>query len=576
MLTLSIVPCGSLRSRSGNKKRNGITEVMEQRSRFNALRSVGGYSNCRLLVCMVLALIPFGILVARFNWICDDAYISFRYARNLASGIGLRYNSGESPPVEGYTNFLWVVAHSLVERLGADPTIWSRVFSVASAIMLLKMVGGHVQHTIGQGTAVLLATLVFGATLPTVFIWSTGGLASVPTALFLFGAYDRLLRNRSHAYGWQAGAFAVIASLLRADALVSIAFIFALAAMTALLERRRQLLNASLVGMGLLVLCTIGYFTWRYSYYGDWLPNTARIKAFGGDAAVRWDRHERGLKYVASYFMTVSSVPLVAMLGLAALRVRESRRTVLHSLLFVLGTCAYAVRAGGDFMAFGRFFVPAMPFLMLIFAATFARLGDLLRGKLSVTFAAVCVVLSLLPVFDVHVFPRSAFDYFHFRWSDQPQNRQSEFRRWVDMDRNARDWVVQGKMLRAVTNEGDSIVRGGIGAIGYYSGLHVYDTFGLTNLHWKRVQPQFKRKSPGHDREMKAEDFLEFRPTYLGLLAVVDEDSDRFEVFGGQGVWESRWEEYRAISDPEILILPPGFGFQKGKALLVLRTKNGR
>src|SRR4051812_8768436 len=37
----------------------------------------------------------------------DDAYISFRYARNFAHGDGLVYNLGER--VEGYTNFLWTV-----------------------------------------------------------------------------------------------------------------------------------------------------------------------------------------------------------------------------------------------------------------------------------------------------------------------------------------------------------------------------------------------------------------------------------------------------------------------------------
>src|SRR5262245_42468042 len=37
----------------------------------------------------------------------DDAYISFRYARNLAHGLGLVYNEGER--IEGYTNFLWTV-----------------------------------------------------------------------------------------------------------------------------------------------------------------------------------------------------------------------------------------------------------------------------------------------------------------------------------------------------------------------------------------------------------------------------------------------------------------------------------
>ncbi|MEO5618208.1 MAG: hypothetical protein ABIS67_10585, partial [Candidatus Eisenbacteria bacterium] len=53
-------------------------------------------------------------------WAQDDAYISFRYARNLLRGEGLVFNVGER--VEGYTNFLWTVLSSIPMAMGqADP-----------------------------------------------------------------------------------------------------------------------------------------------------------------------------------------------------------------------------------------------------------------------------------------------------------------------------------------------------------------------------------------------------------------------------------------------------------------------
>ncbi len=42
-----------------------------------------------------------------FNFVTDDAFISFVYARNLARHGQLVFNLGER--VEGYTNFLWTV-----------------------------------------------------------------------------------------------------------------------------------------------------------------------------------------------------------------------------------------------------------------------------------------------------------------------------------------------------------------------------------------------------------------------------------------------------------------------------------
>ena len=74
-----------------------------------------------LLVALAVALTPFLLLVWRFDYVCDDAYISFRYARNLVLGRGLRFNLGVEPPVEGYSEFLWVLLVSGGLKLGLAP-----------------------------------------------------------------------------------------------------------------------------------------------------------------------------------------------------------------------------------------------------------------------------------------------------------------------------------------------------------------------------------------------------------------------------------------------------------------------
>jgi len=59
------------------------------------------------LVAYLPWLVLFGWL-SRVAWfLCDDAFISFRYVRNLLAGHGLVFNPGEY--VEGYTNFLWIL-----------------------------------------------------------------------------------------------------------------------------------------------------------------------------------------------------------------------------------------------------------------------------------------------------------------------------------------------------------------------------------------------------------------------------------------------------------------------------------
>ena len=48
-----------------------------------------------------------GLAFQRRLVLTDDAFISFRYVRNLLEGNGLVFNPGEY--VEGYTNFLWIL-----------------------------------------------------------------------------------------------------------------------------------------------------------------------------------------------------------------------------------------------------------------------------------------------------------------------------------------------------------------------------------------------------------------------------------------------------------------------------------
>jgi hypothetical protein len=52
------------------------------------------------------------------GWVANDAFISFRYARNWVEGHGLVFNAGER--VEGYTNFLWILLLSPFQAAGAS------------------------------------------------------------------------------------------------------------------------------------------------------------------------------------------------------------------------------------------------------------------------------------------------------------------------------------------------------------------------------------------------------------------------------------------------------------------------
>lgn len=75
-----------------------------------------------------------------FATVPDSAYVTFRYAENIAAGHGAVYNVGEY--VEGYSNFAWLVLVSLPKAMfGADIVTGAVVLSSACALGCVLLAG---------------------------------------------------------------------------------------------------------------------------------------------------------------------------------------------------------------------------------------------------------------------------------------------------------------------------------------------------------------------------------------------------------------------------------------------------
>ena len=84
-------------------------------------------------------------LSRRFDFFCDDAFITLRYAHNLATHGAPVYNLGEK--VEGYTSLAWLALASLGVHLPVALTAFvqglgalSGVGLVAASSLLLRRV----------------------------------------------------------------------------------------------------------------------------------------------------------------------------------------------------------------------------------------------------------------------------------------------------------------------------------------------------------------------------------------------------------------------------------------------------
>ena len=322
-----------------------------------------------------------GMVFAVVNrFVQDDAYISFRYARNLFDGLGLVWNPGER--VEGYTNFLWTVMMSPAFALKCDVVLWSYVLSIASFAATLWLLWQLSKKVIGDAdvpgwVVPVLAPLALMATNYSITSYATGGLETAfVTMLVLLSVWLLpLTRDVDSRLGWvrpaMAGLVGGAAILTRMDAVLLLAP-FWLAAWLAVPGRffrvwtnngRRQLLLGALVAAG---IC-LAWLLWRHDYYGYWLPNTFLIK--GKVSPVR------GACWMAAFVLMYGWWLLP--LGLFAGRRGKSQSVPAGGLagrgpiVYALAASAvtwlsYVVMMGGDFMEF-RMLIPSLPLVCLLF-----------------------------------------------------------------------------------------------------------------------------------------------------------------------------------------------------------------
>ncbi len=435
-----------------------------------------------LVACSVVLLF---LHAYSYNYVVDDAYISFRYARNLASGDGLVFNPGER--VEGYTNFLWVIITALGMQAGLDPVPLSKALCFAFSALTLLAIYRYAREVFGLRGPVRLLAVLLTAASPAVAVWSLGGLETTFFSLLVtLAVLSHMKSLRRGEVPLRSSAALLLASLTRPEGLLFAAILFA-----DLLRTRPGARRAALWLMP-FAAGYLPYFIWRYSYYGYLFPNTFYAKTGGG-----LGHASRGLAYVKDYFVSPNGwLYVLALLPLFLGRRKWGLPLVVCGLWVV-----YTVLVGGDGLAMHRFFVPVIPLLFLLVAGGLDEFAGRLaswRGR-GAAGAAVAVVIAagLLSTF----YPSVSSPGRDFVMEDR-----------IRVQGN---WVPIGKWLRGYAKPGESVAVTAAGALPYYSGLYTIDMLGINDVHIAhRDMPQGEAGIAGHEKH-DMEYVLGRRPTYI-------------------------------------------------------------
>lgn len=466
-----------------------------------------------------------------YAFLTDDAYISFRYARNWAEGAGLVFNPGYDR-VEGYTNFLWVALLAGFQRLGVPPESAALPLSFACTAALWLTITRAAMATAprrNRTIAILLPPWLLAITA-SVAVWASSGLETrLFELLTVAGVLCLLLEDARLARGEPAtrplaALLLASASLTRPDGLLISGCAFG--AITLLrwhvLGQRRSWLLRSAV---LYTVLVGAHLLFRRLYYHAWLPNTYYAKV---DGNFHW---QLGWSYLEAFALEHAVYWWLPLL-IAGVYSHLKRGDAAIPLVFgavCIPHAAYVASIGGDHFEYRP--------LDLYFGFAFLLMGRgaalLVRGRRSaIAMAAYLLCLAALSIEGPyrahseypdefqHGFPANFGDPEAAAYLDPDRGALSRLPILRSLAMRHRDLlrelashfsalrreehqlflesvVPEGLALRALVAQGTlpadtHVATCCVGAIPYYSRLRTLDRIGLTDAtvaHGKLTQP---------------------------------------------------------------------------------------
>ncbi len=327
----------------------------------------------------------FAVGGTRYFVLFEDAMISMRYARHLADGHGLVWNIGE-PPIEGFTNLLWVLWMSVAHKIGMSESKIS-LFIMLSGIAIMLATGFVVAKIARKITNVVWVPLaVLAATLfdyPLVF-WTLRGMEVGALALFVYTLLWLVLENEeefSLKRTIAMGALTAGALLIRSDSVVPVGLI----CLYGFLTCSKRWLFAAVIGV---FACTAvgGQMVSRKAYFHESLPNTYFLKLYKISPLARLKRGAFvALEVLTLHLALPISIVFATVTGLRKdfYKDRATRRLVLLGTIFV-GQLGYATYVGGDawewMLYANRYMCIGMPALIVLVAVVLSRVVDATRA----------------------------------------------------------------------------------------------------------------------------------------------------------------------------------------------------
>lgn len=306
-----------------------------------------------------------GFQLLFWNFIIDDAFISFRYAKNLYQYNQLVFNVNEVP-IEGYSNFLWVIWIYVGLIMDFEPIVFSKISGMVVSHLSLYVLY-KISLILGKSKTTSGFITIFCACLSNVALWSIGGLETPLFTLLLLCAiyfFVSYLNKDNYYFIIGSSFFFSLASMTRHEGIViyAISILFLIGIQ---IKEKRLFTSKGLLKLVLFIssagLIYAPYFFWRVMYYGNILPHTFLVKSESITLLFFLEQ----LVFYLPLILILLPILILILLQVKRLRVLYSLDSIRIYLLLVILSLSFILILLSSWMPGFRFAVPILPLILL-------------------------------------------------------------------------------------------------------------------------------------------------------------------------------------------------------------------
>lgn len=285
----------------------------------------------------------------------EDAAMLMRYAVHIAQGNGIVWNVG-APPVDGGTDFLFMIVLAGLVKLGLSVEIAARAIGIVSHLLTVGIVYYTVVkvHKCSRWAALLSATyLAIGPALTYISAYFGTPFFALFACLTWYYANRLVMPDRPRFMPLLFALSGLILGLIRPEGVILAVFM-----LCAIVYMQGFKSSFSVIGSFIAVFLIIGgaYFLWRWHYFGYPLPNPFYKK--GG-----------GHLYLSSLIDSIKMVlHLCGPFTLAFIVGFRSRKTLKPTLFLLIPTLGFTliwVLLSGEMNFEGRFQYAILPIVCM-------------------------------------------------------------------------------------------------------------------------------------------------------------------------------------------------------------------